>query len=108
MDGASKIRKFFTITLPLLSPVLFFNMVIETIKAVQIFTPAYIISEGTGGPITSTLFYTLYLYQQGFSFFNMGYASAMAWILVLALAAVTSLLFFSSRFWVHYEYGGKP
>lgn len=74
LDGASKTRQFFKITLPLLTPVLFFNFVIQTIEAFKAFTPAFIISEGNGGPINSTLFYTLYLYQEAFGFFRMGYA----------------------------------
>ena len=60
------------------------------------------VSQGTGGPTDSTLFYTLYLYQQGFTQLNMGYASAMAWVLVVVLAAFTGILFFTSRYWVHY------
>ena len=107
VDGASKFRQLVSVTLPLLTPVIFFNLVIELIKSVQVFTSSFIISEGTGGPINSTLFYTLYLYQQGFSYFEMGYASAMAWVLVLTLAMMTAILFFSSKFWVHYEDGGK-
>ncbi|MGO4816706.1 sugar ABC transporter permease, partial [Cupriavidus sp. 2MCAB6] len=63
----------------------------------------FIISGGTGGPVDSTLFYTLYLYQQGFAYFRMGYASALAWVLLLTIAAFTALTFFSQRFWVYYE-----
>ncbi|WP_081727955.1 carbohydrate ABC transporter permease [Halalkalibacter hemicellulosilyticus] len=107
VDGANNIRKFFKITLPLLTPVLFFNLVIELIKSIQVFTSSYIISEGTGGPINSTLFYTLYLYQKGFSHFEMGYASAMAWILVMVLGTLTAFIFISSKYWVYYEDGGK-
>lgn len=103
IDGASKFQKFKSITLPMLSPVLFFNLVMEVIKSLQSFTSAYIISGGTGGPINSTLFYTLYLYQNGFSYFKMGYAAAMAWILVIVLAVVTGILFLTSKYWVHYE-----
>ena len=72
---------FFKITLPLLTPVIFFNAVVQTIDAFKAFTPAYVISSGTGGPINSTLFYTLYLYQEGFGYFRMGYAAALAWVL---------------------------
>jgi multiple sugar transport system permease protein len=107
VDGAGPFRKFKNITMPLLTPVIFFNLVIEFIRTIQTFTSSYIVSEGTGGPINSTLFYTLYLYQKGFSYFEMGYASAMAWVLVLALGAMTALLFFSSKYWVYYEDGGK-
>jgi multiple sugar transport system permease protein len=107
VDGANSFRKFFNITLPLLTPVLFFNLIIELIKSIQVFTSSFIISEGTGGPVNSTLFYTLYLYQRGFSYFDMGYASSMAWMLVLMLGTMTLALFISSKYWVHYEDGGK-
>lgn len=107
VDGASKFRQLRAITLPLLSPVIFFNLVIELIKTMQSFTSAYIVSEGSGGPINSTLFYTLYLYQRGFSYFEMGYASAMAWLLVLGLGVLTAVLFVTSKYWVYYEDGGK-
>ncbi|GAF66553.1 carbohydrate ABC transporter permease [Alkalihalobacillus trypoxylicola] len=107
VDGASSFRKFFNITLPLLTPVLFFNLIIELIKSFQVFTSSFIISEGTGGPINSTLFYTLYLYQRGFSYFDMGYASAMAWMLVIMLGAMSLVIFISSKYWVFYEDGGK-
>ncbi|WP_181705138.1 carbohydrate ABC transporter permease [Chthonobacter rhizosphaerae] len=103
LDGASRTRQFFKITLPLLTPVIFFNFVIQTIDAFKAFTPAFIISEGTGGPINSTLFYTLYLYQEAFGFFRMGYASALAWILVIIIAIFTAFSFLSARYWVHYD-----
>ncbi|GAA0299893.1 multiple sugar transport system permease protein [Gracilibacillus halotolerans] len=107
VDGAKKSQIFFKITMPLLSPVIFFNLVMELIKSFQVFTSAFIISEGTGGPINSTLFYTLYLYQKGFTQFEMGYASAMAWVLVFVIGVMTLLVFMTSKFWVHYEDGGK-
>lgn len=103
IDGASKQRQFFRITLPLLTPVIFFNAVIQTIEAFKAFTPAFIISEGTGGPINSTLFYTLYLYQEAFGFFRMGYASALAWVLVVIISLFTAFSFLSARYWVHYD-----
>lgn len=103
LDGASKVRIFFKITLPLLTPVIFFNGVVQTIDAFKAFTPAYVISSGTGGPIDSTLFYTLYLYQEAFGYFRMGYAAALAWILVIIIALFTAFSFLSSRYWVHYD-----
>ncbi|QEN87455.1 sugar ABC transporter permease [Labrys sp. KNU-23] len=103
LDGASKTRQFLKITLPLLTPVVFFNFVIQTIEAFKAFTPAFIISEGNGGPINSTLFYTLYLYQEAFGYFRMGYASALAWILVLIIAFFTAFSFLTARYWVHYD-----
>jgi multiple sugar transport system permease protein len=102
IDGASRRQQFWRITLPLLTPVVFFNGVVQTIDAFKAFTPAFIISGGTGGPIDSTLFYTLYLYQEAFAFFRMGYAAALAWILVVIIASFTAFSFLTSRYWVHY------
>ncbi|MGV8832648.1 MAG: carbohydrate ABC transporter permease [Devosia sp.] len=103
LDGASKWRQFVKITLPLLTPVVFFNAIIQTIEAFKSFTPAFIISGGTGNPINSTLFYTLYLYQEAFSFFRMGYASALAWVLLALVGVFTAFSFFTSKYWVHYD-----
>lgn len=102
VDGAGPIRRFLSVTLPMLSPVLFFNLLLETIGAFQVFSSAFIISGGTGGPADSTLFYTFYLYIKGFTEFRMGYASAMAWVLVLVVGIITAVLFRTSRAWVHY------
>ncbi|WP_422074692.1 carbohydrate ABC transporter permease [Tranquillimonas rosea] len=103
IDGASKSRQFWRITLPLLTPVVFFNAVVQTIEAFKAFTSAFIISGGTGGPINSTLFYTLYLYQEAFGYFRMGYASALAWILLVIIAFFTAFSFLTARYWVHYD-----
>ncbi len=103
LDGASPRRQFLRITLPLLSPVIFFNFVIQTIEAFKAFTPAFVISGGSGGPINSTLFYTLYLYQEAFSYFRMGYASALAWVLVIIIAIFTAFSFLTTKYWVHYD-----
>ncbi|MET9859751.1 sugar ABC transporter permease [Streptomyces smyrnaeus] len=102
VDGAGRWRQFLSITLPMLSPVLFFNLVLQTIQAFQVFTPAFAVSGGRGGPADSTLFYTLYLYDRGFTASHMGYASAMAWMLLLAIGIVTAVLFRTSRSWVFY------
>jgi multiple sugar transport system permease protein len=102
IDGANRAQQFWRITLPLLTPVIFFNMVLLTIFSFQSFTQAYVVSRGTGGPIDSTLLYTVYLYQRAFVNLDMGYASAMAWILLLAIAALTGFIFWTTRFWVFY------
>jgi multiple sugar transport system permease protein len=108
VDGASHWQKFTKITLPMLSPVILFNTIMQTIAAFMTFVPAFIISKGTGGPLDGTLLYSLYLFIQGFEFFNMGYASAMAWVMLIIVGLLTALIFFSSRYWVHYESeGGK-
>lgn len=103
LDGAGKVVQFFRITLPLLTPMVFFNIVMQVINAFQSFNSAYIISNGTGGPLDSTLFYSLYLYIKAFGQFQMGYASAMAWILLIIIAVVTGLMFLFSKFWVFYD-----
>jgi multiple sugar transport system permease protein len=102
VDGASKWAQFRKITLPLLSPIIFFNLVLQIINAFQAFTQAFVVSGGTGGPSDSTLFYTVYLYQRGFGQFQMGYAAAMAWLLVVIIAAFTAINFFASKYWVFY------
>ena len=103
MDGAGPMRQFFRITLPLLAPVIFFNLVFQTIEAFKAFTPAFIVSGGIGGPVDSTLFYSLYLYIEAFGNFRMGYASALAWLLLVIIGIFTALAFLSSRYWVYYE-----
>lgn len=103
VDGASKWTQFWQITMPLLSPIIFFNLVLQIIGAFQSFTQAFIVSGGTGGPSDSTLFFTLYLYQRGFSQFQMGYASAIAWLLLIIIAVFTVLNFIASKYWVFYD-----
>ena len=103
IDGASKPRQFFSITLPLLTPMVFFNVVMQFINAFQSFTPAYIVSNGRGGPVNSTLFYTLNLYIEAFNSFNMGYASALAWVLLVIIGVFTGLLFWTGQKWVYYD-----
>ncbi len=103
MDGASGWRQFRKITLPLLAPVIFFNLVFQTIEAFKAFTQAFIISGGEGWPIDSTLFYSLYLYIEAFANFRMGYASALAWLLLVIIAIFTAIAFATSKYWVYYE-----
>lgn len=102
VDGAGPLRKFRNITIPMLSPVIFFNLLLETIGAFQVFGSAYIISNGTGGPAGMTNFYTLYLYKRAFTDNQMGYAAAMAWVLLVVVAIVAVFIFRSSQSWVHY------
>ncbi|MBY8341497.1 sugar ABC transporter permease [Streptomyces spinosirectus] len=107
VDGAGKWRQFVSVTVPMLSPVLFFNLVLQTIQAFQVFTPAFAVSGGKGGPADSTLVYTLYLYDRGFVASHMGYASAMAWVLLIVIGVVTAVLFRTSRAWVFYASEGE-
>jgi multiple sugar transport system permease protein len=101
IDGAGAWHSFWKITLPMLTPTLFFNLVLSVISTFQTFTSAYVATDG--GPLDATLFYVLYLYRQAFQFFNMGYASAMAWFLFLVILLLTMLIVRSSDRWVHYE-----
>lgn len=93
IDGANAIQKFQNVTIPMISPTLLFIIVMNVIYSLQYFTEAYIVSGGTGGPVNSTLFYSLYLFQQAFQNYNMGYASAMAWILFIISLFATLLIF---------------
>jgi len=101
IDGAGAGARFWRITLPLLSPVTFFNLVMQAITGFMVFTQAFIVTGG--GPMDTTLFYALYLYRRAFESFQMGYASAMAWVLLLVVGVFTALLFKSSGYWVFYE-----
>ena len=103
VDGANPWRQFVHVTLPMLSPVIFFNLVLETIHGFQGFTAAFVLSNGTGGPVDSTLMYTLNLYIAGFVHLDMGYASAMAWVFLVVVGLITVVLFGTGRFWVHYS-----
>ena len=103
VDGAGPLRRLFRITIPLVTPAIFLNLVLGIIGNFQTFTQAFVISEG--GPANASLFYTLYLYRNAFRYFRVGYASALAWILFALLLALTLLVFRSSRRWVYYEAG---
>ena len=102
VDGAGKLSRFARITVPLLTPIIFFNLLMQMIGAYQAFTSAFVVSGGTGGPADSTLFYTMYLYEEGFTNFEMGYASAMAWVLLAIIATSSAVAFLSAKYWVHY------
>ena len=102
VDGASTLQKFWRITLPLLSPIIFFNLVLQIIGSFQSFTQAFIVSGGNGGPADSTMFYTLYLYQKGFGQFDMGYASAMAWF-ARHHRRLHGHQLLASKYWVFYD-----
>ncbi|MFC0329827.1 carbohydrate ABC transporter permease [Paenibacillus sepulcri] len=104
VDGASKIRQFFHITLPMLSPVMFFNLVLGIIGSFQMFNSAFIITGG--GPANSTYTYALMLYDKAFKNFEMGYASALAWLLLFLIALLTAVNFYASKYWVFYESEG--
>jgi multiple sugar transport system permease protein len=101
LDGANAWHRFWSVTLPLMSPVLFFNLVMGVIETFQYFTNAFVMTNG--GPGRATLFYNLYLFQNAFRFYKMGYASALAWVMLLIILVLTLGIFKSSPYWVYYE-----
>ncbi len=101
IDGAGRWRRFLSVTLPMLSPTIFFNLILNVISSFQVFTQAFVLTQG--GPLNSTLFYVLYLFQQAFRFLHMGMASAMAWVLLVIVLAMTVVQFAFSGRWVYYE-----
>ena len=105
IDGAGKLQSFFRITLPQITPIIFFNLIMQTIQALQNFTSAFVITKG--GPVKSTYVLGMKLYKEGFSYFKMGYASAISWAIFVMIVAVTMLLFRSSSVWVHYDDEGS-
>ncbi|WP_242985320.1 carbohydrate ABC transporter permease [Vallitalea okinawensis] len=105
VDGAGKVRVFFKITLPMISPIILFNLVMQSINALQQFTAAFVITNG--GPLKSTYLYGMMLYQQAFEYLNMGYASALSWILFIIIVGLTAIIFKSSSYWTYYEDGGE-
>jgi multiple sugar transport system permease protein len=103
IDGAGPVNQFFNITLPQMTPIIFFNLIMQLINGFTVFTQAFIISGGKGDPQYSTLAYALYLYLRAFTYYDMGYSSAMAWVLVLIIAVFTGVIFKTSDRWVYYE-----
>ncbi len=103
VDGATGWQRFWYVTLPMTTPVIFYNLVLGLIGTFQYFTEVYVLTNGAGGPARSTLFYNLYLYQNAFKYFHMGYASTMAWVLFIIVLSLTLLIFRSSDLWVYYE-----
>lgn len=107
IDGAGWWRSFLHVTIPMLTPTLFFCLIVGFIGGFQIFTQAYVMTDGKGGPADSTLFYALYLFRHAFEYFNMGYASALAWVLFLVVLAVTVFQMILAKHWVYYEGRGR-
>ena len=104
VDGAKPWKMFTRITLPMLTPTIFFNLILQIVNGFRVFTESYVITDG--GPLNSTLSYVLYLYRRAFTYFDMGYSCALAWILVIIIAVFTVVLFKTQNNWVHYEAGG--
>lgn len=105
IDGANAFQRFWAITLPMLTPIILFNLVMQTINAFQDFTAPFVIT--SGGPAKSTYLFSIMIYDNGFKYFSMGYASALSWLMFAAIITLTAVLFWSSRYWTHYEDGGK-
>lgn len=103
IDGANAWQRFIKITLPCLSPVILYNLVMQTITGFMVFTQAYIITQG--GPADATNFIAYYIFKQGFTYQDMGYASAISWVLLIVISAVTLVIFKTSKRWVFYEAG---
>ena len=103
LDGAGPLRKFWHVTVPMMSPVIFFNMIVGFISSLQAFVLIFVMTNG--GPANSTLVYGLYLYRNAFQYFEMGYASAMAWVLFIVIMIITAVQFQAAKRWVYYEGG---
>ncbi|AZT89839.1 sugar ABC transporter permease [Caldicellulosiruptor changbaiensis] len=101
IDGANSWQKFIKITLPMLTPIIFFNLIMQMIGSFMTFTQGFIITNG--GPVNSTLFYAIYLYRRAFQFYDMGYSCAMSWVMLIIIGILTAFIFKSSTFWVYYE-----
>jgi multiple sugar transport system permease protein len=104
LEGAGRWRLFRDITIPMISPIIFFNLVLTLVALGQYFVVPFALSEGTGDPNGATKFYTMYFYRQTFTFFQAGYGTALAWMMFVVVFTLTGLLFWSSKWWVHYGY----
>ena len=105
-DGASKLQQFWSITVPLITPVIFFNMIMQMVHAFQEFNGPYMITEG--GPLSSTYVLALYIYDQSFRFFNLGYGAALSWVLFALVGSLSAISFWSSKYWVFYAGEKEP
>jgi multiple sugar transport system permease protein len=103
VDGANWLNKMRSVTLPLLTPIIFYNLIMGVIGAFQQFTLPYALTDGSGKPVGTLMFFVMYLYNNGFLYLKMGYASAMAWILFIVIMLLTVIIFASSKKWVHYQ-----
>ncbi len=105
VDGAGPVKRFFAIVLPMITPIFFFNLINQTIGAFQAFNSSYLITAGK--PLNTTLYYGVHLYNRAFTYYEMGYGSAMAWFMLIIIGILTALIFRSSSAWVYYESEGK-
>ncbi|WZL80859.1 sugar ABC transporter permease [Vallitaleaceae bacterium 9-2] len=103
IDGANKLQQFFKITIPMLTPIILFNLIMQVINGFMMFTQAFVLTNGTGGPLNSLLVYSMYMYRKTFEFYQMGYGSAMAWFMLIVVSIMTGIIFKTSNQWVFYE-----
>ena len=103
IDGASRFQQFWRLSVPLVTPILFFNLITGMISAFQVFSQVYVLTDGTSGPDNASLMMVPYVYDSAFRSYNMGYASALAWVLFLIIMALSAIVLRSSRAWVFYE-----
>jgi len=101
IDGASKWQQFFRITVPLITPVIFFNLIMQTVHAFQEFNGPYMVTEG--GPLHATYLLSLYIYDQSFKYFNLGYGSALSWVMFALVVSLSAISFWTSKYWVFYS-----
>lgn len=106
VDGASQLRMFWHVTLPVISPIIFYNLVLALIGLFNYFLVPFVLNNGSGAPAGATNFYALYFYKVGFQFFDMGYAATLAWALFIVAMIITALVFWSAKYWVYYEFKG--
>ncbi len=105
VDGSNTWHKFRSITVPMISPILFYNLVLAVIALFQYFLVPFVLKNGTGDPANSTLFYSLYFFKTAFTFNDMGYGATLAWMLFLIIMIITLIMFGTARYWVYYEFG---
>ncbi len=103
IDGANKVQQFFKITIPMLTPIILFNLIMQVINGFMMFTQAFVLTNGSGGPLNSLLVYSMYMYRKTFEFYQMGYGSAMAWFMLIVVSIMTGIIFKTSNQWVFYE-----
>jgi multiple sugar transport system permease protein len=106
IDGAGEWQSFRHVTLPFITPIIFYNIVIALIGIFNYFLVPFVLNNGSGDPNGATQFYALYFFRVGFQFFNMGYAATLAWALFIVALVITGFLFWSAKYWVHYEFEG--
>ena len=107
VDGANGWHKYIHISIPMITPIIFYNLVLALIAIFQYFLVPFVLKNGTGDPANATLFYSLYFFKTAFTFNDMGYGATLAWLLFLIVMLITLALFWSAKYWVYYEFEGR-